>query len=103
MRYIGLIYGDERALDAAVPEECYRASTRRPRLVTDGPFAETREQLGGYFLVGARDVDEVVRIAPRIPMAGRGTVGVRPLIEIAGLPDGGKDSDTRDRVEWSMP
>ena len=56
------------------------------RLVTDGPFAETREQLGGYFLVEARDLDEAIAIAARIPMARRGTVEVRPVIEIPGLP-----------------
>ena len=58
------------------------------RLVTDGPFAETREQLGGYFLVEAGDVDEAVAIAGRIPGARVGTVEVRPVMEIAGLPGG---------------
>jgi len=56
------------------------------RLVTDGPFAETREQLGGYFLVDAKNLDEAIRIAARIPMARKGTVEVRPVIEIPGLP-----------------
>ena len=56
------------------------------RLVTDGPFAETREQLGGYFLVDAKDLDEVIGIAARIPMARKGTVEIRPVIEIPGLP-----------------
>ncbi len=56
------------------------------RLVTDGPFAETREQLGGYYLVDARDLDEAIGIAARIPGARRGTVEVRPLIELAGMP-----------------
>jgi hypothetical protein len=56
------------------------------RLVTDGPFAETREQLGGYFLVDAPDLDEAIGIAARIPMARKGTVEIRPLIEIPGLP-----------------
>jgi hypothetical protein len=51
------------------------------RLVTDGPFAETREQLGGYFLVDARDRDEAVGIAARIPGARWGTVEVRELVE----------------------
>ncbi len=51
------------------------------RLVTDGPFAETREQLGGYFLVEAKDLDEAIGIAARIPGARRGTVEVRPVIE----------------------
>jgi hypothetical protein len=58
------------------------------RLVTDGPFAETREQLGGYFLVEAGDVDEAIAIAGRIPGARVGTVEVRPVMEIAGLPGG---------------
>src|SRR5207253_4213675 len=56
------------------------------RFVTDGPFAETREQLGGYFLIDAGDLDEAIAIAARIPMARRGTVEIRPVIEIAGLP-----------------
>src|SRR5436190_22888259 len=56
------------------------------RLVTDGPFAETREQLGGYFLVDAADLDEAIGIASRIPGAKKGTVEVRPGIEIPGLP-----------------
>ena len=56
------------------------------RLVTDGPFAETREQLGGYFLVEAADLDEAVAIAARIPAARWGTVEIRPVVEIAGLP-----------------
>jgi len=56
------------------------------RLVTDGPFAETREQLGGYFLIDAKDLDEALGIAARIPMARKGTVEVRPVIDIPGLP-----------------
>lgn len=58
------------------------------RLVTDGPFAETREQLGGYFLIDAKDLDEALGVAGRIPMARKGTVEVRPVIEIPGLPLG---------------
>lgn len=57
------------------------------RLVTDGPFAETREQLGGYFLINAKDVDEAIEIAARIPGARIGTVEVRPVSEVAGLPE----------------
>jgi hypothetical protein len=59
------------------------------RLVTDGPFAETREQLGGYFLIAARDLDEAIGIAARIPAARKGTVEVRPVLEIPGLPNKG--------------
>jgi hypothetical protein len=116
VNYLLLIYGDEQALDDAEREECYRESTalahqlaaagqylaasplhptstatsvrvrEGKRLVTDGPFAETREQLGGYFLIDARDLDEAIAVAARIPMARRGTVEVRPVIEIPGLP-----------------
>ena len=56
------------------------------RLVTDGPFAETREQLGGYYLIDAKDLDEAIAIAARIPAARKGTVEIRPVIEIGGLP-----------------
>jgi hypothetical protein len=51
------------------------------RLVTDGPFAETREQLGGYYLVEARDLDEAIGLAAQIPSARIGTIEVRPLVE----------------------
>jgi hypothetical protein len=116
VKYLLLIYGDEHALTEGEREECYRESTRLAcelhavgqylgaaplhptssatsvrvrkgqRLVTDGPFAETREQLGGYFMIEARDLDEAIAIAARIPMARRGTVEIRPVIEIPGLP-----------------
>jgi hypothetical protein len=111
-----LIYSDEQALDDDEREECYRESTElahelhaagqylsaaplQPtlaatrlrvrdgkRFVTDGPFAETREQLGGFFMVDAKDLDEALAIAERLPMASRGTIEVRPLVEIQGLP-----------------
>ena len=116
MKYMLLIYGDEKMLDDQEREKCYRESTQlahelhaarqyiaasplhptptavsvrvrqAKRLVTDGPFAETREQLGGYFLVEAKDSNEAIDIATRIPMARVGTVEVRPVIEIPGLP-----------------
>jgi hypothetical protein len=54
--------------------------------VTDGPFAETREQLGGYFLVEAGNLDEAIEIAGRIPGARKGTVEIRPVVEIPNLP-----------------
>jgi hypothetical protein len=50
-------------------------------LVTDGPFAETHEQLGGYYLIEAKDLDEAKKIAARIPSARYGTVEVRPVVE----------------------
>jgi hypothetical protein len=53
------------------------------RLVTDGPFAETREQLGGFFLIEAKDLDEAIGIAARVPSARFGTIEVRPLVETA--------------------
>ena len=57
------------------------------RLVTDGPFAETREQLGGYYLIDAHDLDEAMKIAERIPVAKHGTIEIRPVLEIPGLPE----------------
>jgi len=55
-------------------------------LITDGPFAETRDQLGGYFLIDAKDLDEAISIAARIPGARLGTVEIRPVMEIPGMP-----------------
>jgi hypothetical protein len=116
MKYMLLIYGDEQALSETERQECYVESTQLAhdlhstgqyvaanplhptamatsvqvrngkRLVTDGPFAETREQLGGYFLIDAKNLDEALAIAARIPMARKGTVEVRPIIELSGLP-----------------
>jgi hypothetical protein len=116
MKYMLLIYHDEQALSEAERQQCYAESTELAkeihscgqylaanplhptsmatsvrvrngkRLVTDGPFAETREQLGGYFLIEANNLDEAIGIAGRIPMARKGTVEVRPVIEIPGLP-----------------
>ena len=56
-------------------------------LMTDGPFTETREQIAGYFLINARNLSEAVSVAARVPGARIGTVEVRPLIEIMGLPE----------------
>ena len=53
-------------------------------LTTDGPFAETREQLGGYYIVNAKDLDEATEIASRIPSARMGSIEVRPIMEIGG-------------------
>jgi hypothetical protein len=116
MKYMLLVYSEEKVLTDSKRQECYAesielthqlkssgkylaanplqpvatATTVRVRdgkpLVTDGPFAETREQLGGYFLVEARDLDEALSIASRIPAARFGTIEVRPLVELAGLP-----------------
>ena len=58
----------------------------KKRVVTDGPFAETREQLGGFFLIDAKDLDEAIDIASHVPAGRWGTVEIRPLVEIEGLP-----------------
>jgi len=55
-------------------------------IITDGPFLETREQIAGYFLIDAKDLNEATQIATRVPGAQIGTVEVRPLREITGLP-----------------
>jgi hypothetical protein len=57
-------------------------------LVTDGPFAETREVLGGFYLIEAEDLDEAITIAARTPGAAVGTIEIRPLVEVPGLPSG---------------
>jgi hypothetical protein len=54
--------------------------------VMDGPFAETKEQLGGFILVEARDMDEAVELASKIPMAKHGSIEVRPIMEISAKP-----------------
>jgi hypothetical protein len=117
MKYLLLVYGTEQAWEEAGREQCYEEGTRLThelkakgqylgasplhpistavsvrvregrRLVTDGPFAETREQLGGYFLVDAPNLDEAIDIAGRIPGARVGTIEIRPVLEISGLPD----------------
>ena len=51
------------------------------RLVTDGPFAETKEQLAGYYLIEAKDLDEAIAIAARIPSVRLGAVEIRPVME----------------------
>lgn len=56
------------------------------RMVTDGPFAETREHLGGFYLIDVPDLDEAIRIAERHPGARVGTVEIRPVMELEGLP-----------------
>jgi hypothetical protein len=116
MKYLLLVYLSENALTAEEREHCYKesgqlchelkatgqfiaASPLKPvstatsvrvrngqRIVTDGPFAETREQLGGYYLIDAADLDQAIAIAARIPPAKKGTIEVRPILELEGLP-----------------
>lgn len=116
MKYLLLVYAEENVYAPGEREECMMESIQlthdlhakgqyiaasplqpistatsvRVRngkpLITDGPFAETREQLGGYYLVEARDLNEAINIATRIPGARKGTVEVRPLHVLEGLP-----------------
>jgi hypothetical protein len=110
MKYMALIYGTEDAWSALSKEEQqsaterYVALSREPAvadgselqdsdaattvrvrdgetLTTDGPFAETKEQLGGYYIVDCASLDEAIEFAARIPAAERGAVEVRPLVE----------------------
>ena len=60
-------------------------------LRTDGPFAETREQLGGYYLLDCADIEEAMRWAERIPVPSSGGVEVRPAIDYAALETAGDD------------
>ncbi|MBK9035293.1 MAG: YciI family protein [Myxococcales bacterium] len=52
---------------------------------TDGPFAETREQLGGYYLIEAKDLDEAIKVAARIPSARYGSIEVRPIMVLTAM------------------
>lgn len=56
------------------------------RLITDGPFAETTEQLGGFYIIDVEHLDEAIAIASRLRAAKKGTVEVRPVVELANLP-----------------
>ena len=121
MQYMLLIYLDENALSENERAACYEDSAGYARqlhergkyiaaaplhptssatsvrtrdgkqVMTDGPFAETREQLGGYFLIEAANLDEAVEIAAKIPAARWGTVEIRPVMEIQGLPSKAAD------------
>jgi hypothetical protein len=117
VKYLLLVYGAETDYDDQTRNACYHESAALARdlkaegrfiatnpllpvataktvrvrggtrTVTDGPFAETREQLGGYFLIDAGDMEEAIEIAGRIPGGRVGCVEVRPVLEIAGLPE----------------
>jgi hypothetical protein len=117
MKYMLLVYADEQAWTEPEREHCYVESAQLTqelnksgqylaagplhpvstatsvrvrdgkRLVTDGPFAETREQLGGYFMIDVENLDDAIGIAARIPGARKGTIEIRPVLEIPGLPD----------------
>jgi len=116
MKYLLLIYMNENAMNENERQSCYEESTRLAnelhasgklvlasplhpvstatsvrvregkRLVTDGPFCETHEQLGGFYLIDVQSEDEAVAFARRLPPAKKGTVEVRPIFELAGLP-----------------
>lgn len=105
MKYLCLVYLDENRLDELPDEDCVAydrairasghciasealesvqtATTVRVRSgrtsVTDGPFAETKEQLAGFYMIEAQDLDEAIRIASGIPPARVGSIEVRPV------------------------
>jgi hypothetical protein len=116
MKYLLTIYLTEDAMTDAEREQCYGKSVQLTqelhaegkflaaaplhpvstatsvrvregkRLITDGPFAETREHLGGFYLIDVNHLDEALTVAERIPGARFGTVEVRPVIELEGVP-----------------
>ncbi len=118
MKYMLLVYMQEQAMNDAERRQCYTDSTRLTQelaekgqyvaaaplhpvatatsvrvregksLVTDGPFAETREQLGGFYIVDVNDLDEAIAIAARIPPASKGAIEIRPIMELSGLAAG---------------
>jgi hypothetical protein len=79
-------YHDAAPLHRASTAACVRVRDGKS-FVTDGPFAETREQLGGYFLIDAAGLDEAIAVAARIPGARIGAVEVRQVVELPGLPE----------------
>jgi hypothetical protein len=91
LRFTHELHANKQYLSASPLQAAATAAVVRVRqgkpLVTDGPFAETREQIAGYFLIHAKDREEAIGIAARVPCARIGTVEVRPLIEITGLPE----------------
>lgn len=117
MKYLLLIYLEENSLTETQRAQCYMDSAAYARklhesgrclavaplhptstatslrirdgrqLITDGPFAETREQLGGFFLIEADNLDQAIQIAGEIPAGRWGTVEIRPVLEIGGLPE----------------
>jgi hypothetical protein len=117
MKYMLLVYMNENAMNDSERQHCYAESTaltqelhsrgqyitasplqpvstatsvrvrEGKRLVTDGPFAETHEQLGGFYLIDAKDLNEAISIASRVPPARKGTIEIRPVMEIPGLPE----------------
>ena len=125
MTYMLLIYLEENSLSESERDRCYAdsaafarelhaqgqylsAAPLHPtstatslrvrdgkRVITDGPFAETREQLGGYFIIQAENLDQAIGIAGRIPAGRWGTIEIRPVLEIAGLPAAGAAEVTR--------
>ena len=81
-------YFDAAPLHPSWEAKCVQIRSRKKVLI-DGPFAKTREQLVGYFLIDARDFNEATEIATRIPGAQFGTVEVRQVMEVDGLPERG--------------
>ena len=67
-------------------------------LTTDGPFAETKEQLGGYYLLDCRDLDEALEFAAKIPDARNGSVEVRPIMEFGPPEEAGTDQTGQQRA-----
>src|SRR4051812_20404156 len=108
MKYLCLVYLEEQKLRAVADDECFAcgqglrergvllaagplfpvdpAATVRVRngkvSVTDGPFAETKEQLAGFYLIDARDLNEAIQVAAKIPPAREGSIEVRPVREL---------------------
>ncbi len=81
--YVGYIRGRGYLISAEALQSVRTATTVRVRAgkvsLTDGPFAETKEQLGGFFLIEARDLNEAIQVASRWPSAALGSIEVRPI------------------------
>ena len=96
MKAAGVILGGEGLQSSST------ATTVKVRdgetITTDGPFAETREQLGGYYLVDVKDLDEAIHWAAKIPDAARGTVEVRPVMDYEAMGNADAHAQTESRA-----
>ncbi|MEO8606226.1 MAG: YciI family protein [bacterium] len=97
MAYVEQIRQSGRLLAAEPLESVHTAATVRVRngqlLTTDGPFAETKEQLGGFFMIEASNIDEAIQVAAKWPSARFGSIEVRPILD--GLKPGSRYTPVR--------
>ena len=90
MKYLCLVYLSPEAWSACPDSTCaayaQKLTDNGKLSTTDGPFAETKEQLGGYYLIEARDLNDAIQVASKIPSVRIGSIEVRPIMEFTAAP-----------------